>query len=150
LWLDTGAGYARYSAAGHPPLLHWKAVEGRLHPVECNGLLFGVDSNWTYPECELKLECGDRLLLYTDGLIEPENARGESFGDRELGRVIEAGEALGAQDFAARLLTALSKWQPRSAAQQDDITLLVMDIVGPGVAESVSCPAVMAAGLRTD
>jgi sigma-B regulation protein RsbU (phosphoserine phosphatase) len=150
LWLDTGAGYARYSAAGHPPLLHWKAAEGRLRPVECNGLLFGVASSWTYPECELKLECGDRLLLYTDGLIEPENARGESFGDRELGHAIEAGEALVAQDLAPRLLSALSKWQPRSAAQQDDITLLVIDIVSPGVGESVSCPAVAAAGLRTD
>jgi sigma-B regulation protein RsbU (phosphoserine phosphatase) len=150
LWLDTGAGYARYSAAGHPPLLHWKAADGQLRPVECNGLLFGVASSWTYPECELKLECGDRLLLYTDGLIEPENALGESFGDRELGHAIEAGEALVAQDLAPWLLSALSKWQPRSAAQQDDITLLVIDIVGPGFAESVSCPAVAAAGLLAD
>ena len=89
-------------------------------------------------------------MLYTDGLIEPENARGESFGDRELGQVIKASQALASSALAERLLSALNKWQPRSAAQQDDITLLVMDIVEPVVAESVSWPAVAAAGVRAD
>jgi sigma-B regulation protein RsbU (phosphoserine phosphatase) len=150
LWVDTEVGYARYSAAGHPPLLHWKAAEGELHPVECNGLLFGVASGCAYPEFELRLDCGDRLLLYTDGLIEPENARGESFGDRELEHVVKASQALVAPELADRLLGALSKWQPGSAAQQDDITLLVTDIVELAVAESVSCPSVAVAGLGTD
>jgi sigma-B regulation protein RsbU (phosphoserine phosphatase) len=150
LWIDTQEGYARYAAAGHPPLLHWKAAESQLHRVECNGLLFGVASSCAYPECELRLDCGDRLVLYTDGLIEPENARGESFGDRELGQVIKASQALAASDLAERLLSALSEWQPRSAAQQDDITLLVVDMVEPAVAESVSWPAVASAGLRAD
>jgi sigma-B regulation protein RsbU (phosphoserine phosphatase) len=150
LWLDTGAGLARYSAAGHPPLLHWKAAKRSLQPVNCNGLLFGVASESVYPECELRLDRGDRLLLYTDGLTEPENAQGESFGDRELERVVEASQALAAPDLANRLLSALGKWQPGSAAQQDDITLLVMDIVDPVVAEGVSCPEVAAATLRGD
>jgi serine phosphatase RsbU (regulator of sigma subunit) len=95
----------------------------------------------------LKLDCGDRLLLYTDGLTEPENAQRESFGDRELGHVIEACQALAAPELADLLLCALSRWQPGSAAQQDDITILVMDIVQPAVAEGVSCPAVAATGL---
>jgi hypothetical protein len=107
-------------------------------------------SSCAYLECELRLICGDRLVLYTDGLIEPENARGESFGDRELGQVIKASQALASSALAERLLSALNKWQPRSAAQQDDITLLVMDIVEPVVAESVSWPAVAAAGVRAD
>jgi len=131
LWLDTELGYARYSAAGHPPLLHWRAAEGELRRVDCNGLLFGVAGSCAYPECELRLDCGDRLLLYTDGLIEPENARGESFGDRELEHVVKASKALAGPEFADRLLGALSKWRPGTAAQQDDITLVVMDIVQP-------------------
>jgi sigma-B regulation protein RsbU (phosphoserine phosphatase) len=150
LWVDTEVGYARYSAAGHPPLLHWKAAESQVHSVECNGLLFGVASGCVYPECELRLDCGDRLLLYTDGLIEPENARGESFGDRELGHVVKSSHALAASDLAERLLSALGKWQPRSEAQQDDITLLVVDMVEPPVAETVSWPAVASGGLRAD
>ncbi len=150
LWVDTEVGYARYSAAGHPPLLHWKATECQLYPVECNGLLFGVANDYAYPECELRLDCGDRLLLYTDGLVEPENAQGESFGDRELGHVVKASQALVASDMADRLLAALNKWQPRSAAQQDDITLVVVDIVELAVAEGVSRRAVGAAELCAD
>lgn len=146
LWLDIRAGYARYSAAGHPPLLHWRAAEGRLHPVDCNGLLFGVASGHVYPECELRLNCGDRLLLYTDGLTEPENTQGESFGDAELGRVVLASQALSAPELADRLLGALGKWQPGRAAQQDDITLLVIDIAAPVVAEGAGCPEI--AGIR--
>jgi phosphoserine phosphatase RsbU/P len=150
LWLDTRAGYARYSAAGHPPLLHWKAAEGRLHPVDCNGLLFGVASGCVYPECDFRLDCGDRLLLYTDGLIEPENAQGESFGDAELGRVVKASQAFAAPELANRLLRALGKWQPGQAAQQDDITLLVVDIVDPLIAEGTSFPEIAEAGFRAD
>jgi hypothetical protein len=48
------------------------------------------------------------------------------------------------------MLSALGKWQPRSEAQQDDITLLVVDMVEPPVAETVSWPAVASGGLRAD
>jgi hypothetical protein len=64
--------------------------------------------------------------------------------------VVEASRALSAPELTNRLLGALGKWQPGSAAQQDDITLLVMDIVEPAVAEDVSCPEIAAAGLHTD
>ena len=58
---------------------------------------------------------------------------------------VEASQALAAPEFANRLLIALGKWQPGSAAQQDDITLLVMDIVEPVVTEGGSCPEIAAA-----
>ncbi len=40
LWLDTENRVGSYSAAGHPPLLHWR--EGKLERIESNGVLFGV------------------------------------------------------------------------------------------------------------
>ena len=80
LWLDTEALTARYSAAGHPPLALWRAAEDRLSRVESNGILFGVEVDSAYPTRELALAPGDRLVLYTDGLTEAENASGEPFG----------------------------------------------------------------------
>jgi serine phosphatase RsbU (regulator of sigma subunit) len=47
LWLDTENRKAPYSAAGHPPLLHWR--EGKLEGIESNGLLFGVTPDPDYP-----------------------------------------------------------------------------------------------------
>ncbi len=48
-------------------------------------MLFGVVPDPDYPVCELAVRTGDRLLLYTDGLTEPENSRGESFGPISIG-----------------------------------------------------------------
>ena len=75
LWIDTETRTARYSAAGHPPLLCWCAACSKLARVESNGLLFGAPFDGDYPVREIPFASGDRFLLYTDGLSEPENAR---------------------------------------------------------------------------
>jgi len=127
LWLDTKAGNARYSAAGHPPLLHWRAETGELRRVVSNGILFGMLNDCEYPACEMAIGPGDRFLLYTDGLTEPENAAGVPFGEHELERVVREGGSLAAPELSAALLRALRAWQPHGAEQQDDITLVVID-----------------------
>ena len=126
LWLDTEARTALYSSAGHPPLLRWR--KGLLEPIESNGLLFGVLPDPSYPVCELSLETGDRFLLYTDGVVEPENAAGEAFGDHALERVVRGNEHRAPAELSERLLTELRHWQPASVTQQDDITLIVIDV----------------------
>ena len=49
LWIDTESRTARYSAAGHPPLLFWRAADGTLARIESNGLLFGAPFKGDYP-----------------------------------------------------------------------------------------------------
>ena len=127
LWLDTEKYKALYSAAGHPPLLRWN--QGKLESIESNGLIFGVMSGCEYPVREISITAGDRFLLYTDGLIEPENLNGESFGDRRLGEVVCKGHSLSSPEVSDRLLSELQHWQPASAPQQDDITLIVIDVL---------------------
>ena len=90
LWIDTERRTARYSAAGHPPLLCWCAACGKLARVESNGLLFGAPFDGDYPVCDIPFGRGDRFLLYTDGFSEPENAHGEAFGDQELEQIFSA------------------------------------------------------------
>ena len=130
LWIDTQAMTARYSAAGHPPLLHWSGAKATLTPILSNGLLFGVLPDTDYPAREFPLEAGDRLLLCTDGLLEPEDASGEPFGDKRLEAVVRACQAHPAGELSARLLEALRAWQP-PGPQQDDITLVVVDVDVP-------------------
>jgi sigma-B regulation protein RsbU (phosphoserine phosphatase) len=130
LWLDTEAGTARYAAAGHPPLLLWRAAEGRLRRIESNGILFGVEADSPYPACEIAVAPGDRLLLYTDGLTEPENAAGEPFGESRLERVLRELGSSPAEEVPRSLLAAVGAWRPASVPQQDDITLLVIDVLG--------------------
>jgi sigma-B regulation protein RsbU (phosphoserine phosphatase) len=127
LWMDTENRRALYSAAGHPPLLRWR--DGALERIESNGLLFGVVENTCYPVCELPLNLGDRFLLYTDGISEPENAAGDSFGDKRLEEVVRLNQSRPPIELSDQLLSAIHRWQPASTTQQDDITLLVIDVV---------------------
>ena len=127
LWIDTEDRTALNSAAGHPALLQWNAKRGELLRIESNGLLFGVAGECEYPVREVTFCPGDRFLVYTDGLVEPENARGESFGERQLECVLSGNRELGAPELTQRLLSALQVWQPASVAQQDDITLVLVD-----------------------
>lgn len=129
LSIDLKTRQALYSAAGHPPLLYWNARERQLHKLESNGLLFGVLKDATYPFIELALDAGDRLLLYTDGLVEAENLAGEAFGERQLAALVFAHSTLPAGELSAVLLDELSRWQPRAAQQQDDVTLIVIDLL---------------------
>jgi phosphoserine phosphatase RsbU/P len=128
LWLDTEQGYASYSAAGHPPLLCWR--QGRLDRIESNGLLIGVIPEPEYPVCEFLFNAGDRFLLYTDGVVEPENAAGVAFGDGKLEEVIRRNQSQSPLELSNQMMAEIRRWQPASMTQQDDITLIVVDVAG--------------------
>jgi sigma-B regulation protein RsbU (phosphoserine phosphatase) len=129
IWVDPEYGTVRYSGAGHPPILHWKHSEGELVGVECNGILFGVAGNAEYPEYLLKIGSGDRLLVYTDGLVEAENGLGEAFGDRQMKDLVRDYAAASGSNLIQVLLKALKTWPPPGQSQQDDITLVVVDLL---------------------
>ena len=127
LWFDMEVGIAKYSAAGHPPLICWR--KDKLQRIESNGLLFGVMADTDYPVCDIPLEPGARFLLYTDGVIEPENTAGESFGDYKLEQIVRENWGQNPGIFSVQLLAEIAKWQPASMTQQDDITLIVIDVL---------------------
>lgn len=129
IWLDSARRTASYSGAGHPPILHWKCNDRKLVSVESNGLLFGVMDGADYPECRLSIASGDRLLIYTDGLVEAENLQGEAFGDQKMKELVRDNPTAPAPELIQILLKALEKWQPVGQTQQDDITLLVLDVL---------------------
>jgi len=126
LWVDTEKGTAWYSAAGHPPLVRW---DGKLERIESNGILFGVVPGSEYPVREIQLKPGDRFLMYTDGVSEPENGKGESFGDARLAEVIQRNAQRAGAELSEEMLGEIRKWQPSGMAQQDDITLIVLDVI---------------------
>ncbi|HYM13419.1 MAG TPA: PP2C family protein-serine/threonine phosphatase [Bryobacterales bacterium] len=129
VWIDTENRQALYSAAGHPPLLCWRNGRGELQRIESNGLLFGMKPDSEYPVCQVPVEPCDRLLLYTDGVTEPENAAGEAFGDRQLERVVRENQLQPASELSRQLLSEIRKWRPASVSQEDDITLIIVDVV---------------------
>lgn len=127
LWIDMEKRRAFYSAAGHPPMLH--AHSGTLARVESNGLLLGVLPEAEYPLWETAIEPGDRFLLYTDGVSEPENGSGEAFGEKRLEQVVRENHLSAPSEMLDKLLAEIRQWQPVSAQQKDDITLVAISVL---------------------
>jgi serine phosphatase RsbU (regulator of sigma subunit) len=129
VWIDAENRQALYSAAGHPPLLCWRNARNEIERIESNGLLFGVGPDSKYPVYSVSLEASDRFLLYTDGVTETENAAGEAFGDRQLERIVRDHRRQPASELAREVLSELQRWRPAAMHQQDDITLIVVEVL---------------------
>ena len=81
--LDPQTGRLLYVNAGHnPPLLVRRA--GGIERLCATAVALGVVSETPFEACEIGFEPGDRLLLYTDGVTEAENAGDEEFGESRL------------------------------------------------------------------
>jgi sigma-B regulation protein RsbU (phosphoserine phosphatase) len=128
VFLDQAKRAGCYSAAGHPPLLLWHRATRTLRQLNAGGLLLGVRTTEAYPQSEFSFEAGDRLFMYTDGLVEATNPDGKEFGEARLGDFINAHETLSAEQLAERLLQEVLAWPGNRAPQSDDITVVVIDI----------------------
>jgi sigma-B regulation protein RsbU (phosphoserine phosphatase) len=127
--LNQEGNLARYTAAGQPPPLLWRRAEQRLDPLDSAGLLLGVRREEPYDDNALHFAKGDRLLIYSDGLTEAENGKGESFGDVVLPSFFVLKQNLSAEAFAEELLRSVLAWSVEDSrpGQADDITFVIVD-----------------------
>jgi sigma-B regulation protein RsbU (phosphoserine phosphatase) len=123
VYLDAVSSTLRYSAAAHPPMLLLRA--GNVVELIENGLMLAAFSFATYTTVARPLEPGDRLLLYTDGILEAANAQGEEFGSTRLHALLKDAAHLSAEDSADTIISSLEQWSSNS--QNDDLTLLICD-----------------------
>jgi sigma-B regulation protein RsbU (phosphoserine phosphatase) len=122
IYLDAERGELCYAAAGHPPMLLLR--EGQVDAIEENGLVMGVFSTALYRSTKRALTQGDRLLLYTDGVVEAANRSEEEFGQERLAKLLASSAGLTVEELADLILTTVQAWAP---AQMDDLTVVVCD-----------------------
>lgn len=125
VYLDAQAKALHYSAAGHPAMLLLR--DGRVSEITENGMLLAAVNKPSYATRSLPLNPGDRLLLYTDGLIEARNTEGRLFGEQSLSAEFKSSGDLGPADAVDHIITAVQRW---SKSQDDDLTVLVCDFIG--------------------
>lgn len=122
------SGAVRLWTAGHTPAQYWCARTGRVHESKRHNLILGAFPEWTGVPEECFLELGDVLLLYSDGLTEARNDRGEWFTPKRVARILEMHAHASADEIADALLAAHSAWGPAT----DDLSLLVCKRTGLG------------------
>jgi len=120
--LDAGTGELQYCNAGHPPPL---LVSGNsFQPLRADGAVLGVFPAWKYIDATIGLHRGDKLILYTDGIIEAETADEQEFGEERLAAAATASSASCASDLNSEILERVSKFCGDQFA--DDVTLMVI------------------------
>jgi sigma-B regulation protein RsbU (phosphoserine phosphatase) len=102
---------------------------GNVREIEENGLMLGMFPEAAYTSVEIRVCAGDRCLLYTDGLFEAKNAAQEEFGKARCKEFLETQLDIPAPRFANTLLDNIAGFSGHNSAraQEDDITLLVLD-----------------------
>ena len=120
--LDAQAGELRYAAAGHPPMLLLR--NGIVTEVSENGLMLAVLESADFTQLTMALVPGDRLILYTDGILEARNVQGQLFGEDRLHTIAKQAAALDPTEAANQIISAVQGW---SQIQDDDLTIIVCD-----------------------
>jgi sigma-B regulation protein RsbU (phosphoserine phosphatase) len=111
-----------YTNAGHlAPLL---LRDSTVQPLGSTGTVVGAFPFARYEEKTVPLEHGDLVVAYTDGIVEPENAYGEMFGDDRLKDLLVKYSKADSSEIIARTMEAVSLWTG-SSELQDDMTMLV-------------------------
>ncbi|MEX1232298.1 MAG: SpoIIE family protein phosphatase [Planctomycetaceae bacterium] len=123
--LNSGTGEFRYVSAGHPGPVH---LPYGSEPVilESEGVPIGLGDE-AYEERSVSLSAGDRLYLYTDGVIEAMNPAGDQFGTARLLKAIAQGGGEPLQENVAALLGEITRWHD-SERPHDDISILAIEV----------------------
>ena len=120
--------YLRWCLAGHPsPLLQDKA--GRVITMEQSSPFLGVFSNdqplLQYCDRQSRLTSGQRLVIYTDGLVDAPNAQGKPMGPERLEQLLEQHRALAADQLTNQLAAELGRCDKDHLP--DDVAVIIMD-----------------------
>jgi serine phosphatase RsbU (regulator of sigma subunit) len=125
--IDTKTMTLQYTNAGHnyPYILR----EGQ--PCEIikknHGLFLGGMEFTQYKQGEIQLESGDRLLLYTDGVVEAHDCSGGLYGSERLERILNSTRDCTGEEVLKRVLNDVNDFAA-GVPQFDDITMIIMTV----------------------
>jgi serine phosphatase RsbU (regulator of sigma subunit) len=121
--LDGASGEVTYANAGHNPPVLMRA-SGEAEMVEGGGPVLGLLPMAPYHEMRARLEPGDTLALYSDGVTEANNTADEEFGEERLIEALRRNRGEPAEAIVQAVRTALAAFTAK-APQTDDITLVI-------------------------
>jgi sigma-B regulation protein RsbU (phosphoserine phosphatase) len=123
--LDVPAGRFSYVSAGHPGPIHLPR-SGSAVLLNVPGSLIGLADEEPQGQV-LRLEGGDRLYLFTDGLSEAHNGDDERFSEQRCVLAVEEARHLPVADGVTRLARAAEDWSAPKAPH-DDISILAVEL----------------------
>jgi phosphoserine phosphatase RsbU/P len=116
-----------YINAGHNnPIL--RRSNGSIERLDVGGLPLGILAEATYESASVALEPGDWLIIFTDGLVEAENASQDEYGEARLLSAIAAGSATTPPEMLNRFMAEVDQFVG-ATPQHDDVTCLLIKAI---------------------
>ena len=125
--LNPATGELIYTNAGHNAPLLWRA-SGTLERFDVGGVPLGIQNDHAYECGSSILRPGDMLVIFTDGVVEAVNERGEEYDESRLIPLVERCASKGAQGLVDSLMFELKIFGGQ-ASQHDDITCMAVRMV---------------------
>lgn len=122
LIINTASGRLIYSNAAHPPpvLLH---KEGGYELLDKGGTIIGMGGIMPFEEESKYLRDGDKIIIYTDGVIEYKNSSGDDFGEKRLYFLLESLKDLTIERLLNRVMESIDAFG-QGTKLQDDLSLV--------------------------
>jgi len=123
--IDPVSGTGTLVQAGHPcPVL--LRSSGAVLSLGPGGLPVGVLPSPSYQETAFGFSPGDKLLIYSDGFTDTENAEGNAFSEQRLHGLLQDDARLPTAELMEDIIRELRVWQG-STKLQDDVTVLILE-----------------------
>lgn len=113
-------GVVRVATGGHPPPIVWRH-SGVVEEIVADGTILGPFPDWQGTEAQTRLEDGDLVMLFSDGVIEARRD-GEEFGTDRLAAVLSAGHA-SADAATDAVLAAVAAF---ATSEPDDVAIVAL------------------------
>ncbi len=130
LIVERGSNEITMARAGHEPPILFHRATGEIEVLEPPGLAAGIDEGPVFKRAvkdyRFRMESGDILVLYTDGIIESENSEGDEFGIDRLCRLVAENSERSSQDLVNFITAEVSRFSA-GMSQIDDITLIAIE-----------------------
>ena len=125
--IDFTRGILSYSCAGHPPPILLSA-DGAVEELNCKGPVIGLSKNQSFDLGMQRLTHGDKLVLYTDGILECRNGKDDLFGKQRFIDALIKHREKPVQDIADAVKSAL-KSHLNSSPPEDDVSMMVVEYI---------------------
>ena len=124
--IDRHTGQLQYSSAGHEPAVI-VSKDGQVRTLSATGPLLGIDgvSGWSTESTEARP--GDRVVIYTDGLVEAVSPTGEMFGTERLLDLLGGSQTTSLEALREAIEQAYMAHQIQKYSR-DDVTLLLLQV----------------------
>ena len=127
-FIDRRRGKLLNANAGHHPCLIHQRSRDRILSVKGKGRIIGLLPSSGYELTETDIAPGDRVVLFTDCILECRTTSGALFGEENFMALVRECAGMSPADFVRHVPDHLSRWSGNEGLFEDDMTIIVVDV----------------------